>query len=571
MALLLTAMTALFSLPSVTAQESSPQQTSATPVPNDNPTPEPTAGPTPEATPGPAPEATPEPTSAPTPEPTPEVTPEPAPEPTPEPAPEPTPEPAPEPTPEPTPEATPEPAPEPTPEPAPEPTPEPAPEPTPEPTPEATPEPAPEPTPEPAPEPTPEPTPEAPPEPAPEPTPEPTPEATPEPTPEATPEPTDEPASEPAPRRARQNSGKNSGSGERKPFNVSISRAKFSESSSPALDVQWTNSWAGWHPDHHPYWVKYRKSGDTNWTTHSNTVRLLNARLTTGLEAGATYEVQVRQNGNECTNTGITCPWTDTVSGKANSSPSFTGPQTDITVGAGTIGGDPYVLSVAANFSDSDGDSLSFSGSGQYPGVVAVSSVTDGASPGLRLSAVNLGTSEVYFKVSDEYGGSITHTFTFTVGQQHTLSVPERSVGGTLVGSLVTAIAPQGETLSYTLSGEASDSGHFQIDSATGQISVKQGATADIIDYETKDSYTGKVEYSTTAGAGAINVTISVADLEAGKPDAPTVARAEFSEETPPALDVTWTAPDSNGLTISWHALQFRKKAAAGEEAGGVD
>ena len=211
------------------------------------------------------------------------------------------------------------------------------------------------------------------------------------------------------------------------------------------------------------------------------------------------------------------------------------------------------------NFDDPDGDNLSFSGEIQYPGVVTLRQKTNSH---LVLEAVNLGTSEVYFTVNDAFGGSITKTFTFTVGDQQTFSIPERSVGGTLVGSPVAAIAPEGETLSYSLTGEASDSGHFQIDSATGQISVKQGATADAIDYETKDSYTGKVEYSTTAGNGAINVTINVEDLEAGKPAAPTVARAEFSEETAPALDVNWTRPDNNGLTISWYALQYRKQGA---------
>ena len=62
-------------------------------------------------------------------------------------------------------------------------------------------------------------------------------------------------------------------------------------------------------------------------------------------------------------------------------------------------------------------------------------------------------------------------------------------------------------------------------------------------------------------------VTIQVIDLEAGQPGTPTVTRTEFSEPTNPGLDVTWTAPAANGLTISGYQAQYRKQAAAGEEA----
>ena len=62
-------------------------------------------------------------------------------------------------------------------------------------------------------------------------------------------------------------------------------------------------------------------------------------------------------------------------------------------------------------------------------------------------------------------------------------------------------------------------------------------------------------------------LTISLTDLEAGQPDAPTVTRTEFSEPTNPALDVTWTAPDANGTTINGYEVQYRRKAATGEQA----
>ena len=47
------------------------------------------------------------------------------------------------------------------------------------------------------------------------------------------------------------------------------------------------------------------------------------------------------------------------------------------------------------------------------------------------------------------------------------------------------------EVYSYTLEGNITDA--FEIDSSTGVISVKSGAT---LDYETKTTYTGKVKWS---------------------------------------------------------------------------
>ena len=116
-------------------------------------------------------------------------------------------------------------------------------------------------------------------------------------------------------------------------------------------------------------------------------------------------------------------------------------------------------------------------------------------------------------------------------------------------------------TYTYTLTGEAAT--YFDINSATGQISVKQGTT---LDYETKTSYTGQVHWTVQEQPAVANLTINVVDLEAGKPDAPTVTRTEFSEQSNPALDVTWTKPAANGLTISWYKVQYRKQAAAGEQ-----
>ena len=54
-----------------------------------------------------------------------------------------------------------------------------------------------------------------------------------------------------------------------------------------------------------------------------------------------------------------------------------------------------------------------------------------------------------------------------------TRSVAENSPAGTAVGRAVTGNPVEGETFTYTLTGEAADSGVFAIDASTGQISVK--------------------------------------------------------------------------------------------------
>ena len=149
-----------------------------------------------------------------------------------------------------------------------------------------------------------------------------------------------------------------------------------------------------------------------------------------------------------------------------------------------------------------------------------------------------------------------------------TRSIVENSAAGTAVGDPVTGTPyddgddETDDALTYTLTGEASTSGAFVIDSSTGQISVQEDAN---LDYETKSSYAGKVEYTVNGYATAINVTINVTDAEAAQPDAPTVTRTTFDEPTNPALDVTWTAPDANGATISGYEAQYRTKVADGE------
>ena len=346
-----------------------------------------------------------------------------------------------------------------------------------------------------------------------------------------------------------------------------VTRTEFSEPTNPALDVTWTAPAAN-GATITGYGAQYRKKAAegeeaAEWTAYSGTLSATTTTLTlSNLEAGATYEVQVRALSDEGDG-----PWSDTGSGRANRPPKSTEPANVQPSYTYLWGGDDGVITLNDKFTDDDGDTLTYSASAQYPGVFTVS-IEGENSDKLRIKVLNPATSTVTYGVSDGYGGYASKTIDVS-GSAETIngadlsrSVAENSAAGTAVGAPVTGTPYGEEALTYSLTGEAASSGAFVIDSATGQISVKQGAT---IDYEAKSSYTGRVNWTVQGQEAFADVTIDVTDVEAGKPDAPTVTRTQFSEPTNPALDVSWTAPAANGLTVTGYNAQYRKKAAEGE------
>ena len=131
-------------------------------------------------------------------------------------------------------------------------------------------------------------------------------------------------------------------------------------------------------------------------------------------------------------------------------------------------------------------------------------------------------------------------------------SVDENTAAGTVVGDPVTAGDDDGDALTYALSG--ADAGAFDLDTASGQIQVK-----DALDYEAKASYTLTVtvhDGKDTAGEAdaseddTIEVTIAVLNL-----DEPGVVALDTGE---PAVGTAVTAslsdPDGGitGLAWSW-------------------
>ena len=265
-------------------------------------------------------------------------------------------------------------------------------------------------------------------------------------------------------------------------------------------------------------------------------------------------------------------PWSDTGEGTANRPPHHASHQGTyyFYVNNNQPVGETWVSgNIGTFFADPDGDTLSWDVSSQYPGIGNLGEylVKDGTQR-WTFHFYNPGTLDLTYGVNDGYGGYTHRKFSWTGKQTETRSIAENSPAGTAVGDPVTGTPyddgddETNDALTYTLTGEAATSGAFVVDSATGQISVQEDAN---LDFETKSSYTGKVNWTVQGQAAAADLTINLTDVEAGQPDEPTVTRTRFDEPTNPALDVTWTAPDANGATINGYEVQYRKQVADGE------
>ena len=337
-----------------------------------------------------------------------------------------------------------------------------------------------------------------------------------------------------------------------KPDAPTVTRTQFSEPTDPALDVTWTDGAANGLTIT-GYEIRWRKQGDDTWP--HITGKLANIAYVTfpGLEPGATYEFQVRAATSE-EGDG---PWSDTGSGQANTPPNLTNVfLLPLTIPWGAVGTYPH-WPLSGLFGDADGDTLVYSTSSEYPGIISSWLHSDLGT--LWVKAVNPSSAEITYAASDAYGGYAYRTVTVTGVANETRSVAENSAAGTNVGRHLGGTPYNNEALTHTMTGEVATSGLFVLDSATGQLSVAQGAT---LDYETKSSYTGKVHFTVQGQAVVINLTVNVTDIETGTPGTPTLTRTRFSVPTNPALDVAWTAPTSGGDPVASYEAQYRKQGA---------
>ena len=94
-----------------------------------------------------------------------------------------------------------------------------------------------------------------------------------------------------------------------------------------------------------------------------------------------------------------------------------------------------------------------------------------------------------------------------------TRAVDENTATDTNFDTAVAATDPDGDDLTYTLSG--TDAASFSIVSTSGQLKTKTA-----LNYETKDSYSVTVEVSDEVFTDSIDVTINVTDVN----EAPTFA-----------------------------------------------
>ncbi len=127
-------------------------------------------------------------------------------------------------------------------------------------------------------------------------------------------------------------------------------------------------------------------------------------------------------------------------------------------------------------------------------------------------------------------------------GDSATFTVDENTPPGTPVGSALTARDPNGDRLSYSLSGIRASS--FDIDSSTGQLIVK-----DPLDYETQSVYEVTVRVSDDRNASDdADVTITITNVD----EAGIVAVSLEQPEVGTAVVVSLSDPDGSVSNISW-------------------
>ena len=114
----------------------------------------------------------------------------------------------------------------------------------------------------------------------------------------------------------------------------------------------------------------------------------------------------------------------------------------------------------------------------------------------------------------------------FIDGSNTTRSVAENTARGVNIGSPITAIDADDESLTYTLKGR--DAASFHIDRTTGQL--RTNAT---LDYETKRTYTVTVTVSDGSDTDTITGTINVTDVDDQKSPAITLT------SRPPLMETT--------------------------------
>ena len=130
-------------------------------------------------------------------------------------------------------------------------------------------------------------------------------------------------------------------------------------------------------------------------------------------------------------------------------------------------------------------------------------------------------------------------------------SVAEGAANGSTVGVTAFAADPNGPAASYLLTDNAG--GRFAIDSATGIVTVANGA---LIDYETAAGHAYGITVQAQAGAlsSTQNFTIAVANVAPSSPTDSDAASETVSEGAAlnTTVGITATSTDPNGPAVTW-------------------
>ena len=145
-------------------------------------------------------------------------------------------------------------------------------------------------------------------------------------------------------------------------------------------------------------------------------------------------------------------------------------------------------------------------------------------------------------------------------GGARTFSVPEDTLPGTDVGTLITATDRDNDALTYSL--EGTDEGSFSILSTAGGGQIRTSAE---LNHEEKQSYSVTVRViDGRGGSDAVNVTIRVTDVDGEAPDTPTEPTVTAASST--SLQVTWDAPENTGPPITDYDYRYREPSGSWTE-----
>ena len=334
--------------------------------------------------------------------------------------------------------------------------------------------------------------------------------------------------------------------------NMAVGRKTYSEPSAPGFTVTWnapdmSRDSSGDNltlADIAQYEFRYRKVGH-GLTMYGAASKDSRSVALTGLEPGTEYGVHLRveYSGERYTEWSFA-----NAEGRhtTNKVPKLAAGRLNPTYIL-ELGGNDSVQRIDDDFTDPNGDALTYTASSTPAGIVTAT-IEDVEENGntvkkLRIHLLNpiTGVANVTYGAHDGYGGYVFQVISVGGISYQTRSVAENSDAGANVGDPVAGTPYGTEALFYTLTGEASTSGLFEIDSSTGQISVAEGAT---LDHEAKSSYTGKVKWTVNGQAAEVNLTINVTDVNE-PPLAP--VNPQVTSITDTGFTVTWEAPDNTG------------------------